>query len=386
VSVLAIALCALAIGCKETVTKPVRFEVTSLAGTCKVNTCAEVTLQCINSVRATLLPLSGDPIFGPCTEASHSNVTLCEPTKLFSSPLFDQLDNERVGLRVEGFSNTLGTPGCQARDLAFVAETNAPIDLAAASAANMPIGMNASCNTACDPILNLVGEVLSWPPTPARDPPPVGTPRYTIDFGYAFSDPLVPASLVWKSLFPVSYDATDNTVAATGFYTTEAHSAFDLCIGYQTTFLPSGGTVTTQTCVDKGILQGPVQSADAFLVSPTIAEALGRAQPIGLNVGLGVLLGQVRKNMVGQAGATVSVSDFGGNDAGARLYYYTSSGDFAQAGPSDVTAAEGIFAVAGIVANGAGLVTVSASFQGRTSPALDRVILPHVATVFELDL
>src|SRR5262249_33127150 len=149
-------------------------------------------------------------------------------------------------------------------------------------------------------------------------------------------------------LFPVSYDSTDNTIAATGFYTTEAHSGFDLCIGYQTTFVPSGGTVSTQTCVDKGSLVGPVQSLDAFLVSPTIAEALGRAQPAGLNVGLGVLLGQVRKNMTAQGGASVSVSDFGGNDASARLYYLTSAGDFVKAGPSDVTAADGIFAVAGI--------------------------------------
>src|SRR5262249_14378456 len=95
ISALAVALALALPACHQVETKQIFFRVTTVGGGCQILDCNLVTLQCIGSVRAVLTPENGNPVMGQCTLSSGVATTLCEPTRLFSKPLFDQVSEPR---------------------------------------------------------------------------------------------------------------------------------------------------------------------------------------------------------------------------------------------------------------------------------------------------
>src|SRR5262249_58463669 len=132
--------------------------------------------------QAILTPENGNPVVGLCTPVSGTATTLCDPTKIFPRPLFDQLSESRVSLAIRGFKDD----NCMMP--AFDAETPMPFDVAAAAARQTPVSMNATCSNKmmlCDQFLNVQGNLVGWPPDPQRDPPQIpGVGNYQWTFGY----------------------------------------------------------------------------------------------------------------------------------------------------------------------------------------------------------
>src|SRR5262249_28310867 len=157
-------------GCDDMETRPVRLHVTSVQS-CRINDCSMMTLQCIGSARAVLTPEGGAPMEGACTVASGSQGTVCDPTPLFPQPPFDQVAAGRVKVSILGYKDAT----CQSP--AFEADS-AVFDLASAASSPAPVAMTASCTTSaqtiCEQVLNVQGNIVSWPPDAQRDPPQLG--------------------------------------------------------------------------------------------------------------------------------------------------------------------------------------------------------------------
>jgi hypothetical protein len=380
-----------AAGCQDQRTVTITFRVSDLDSACRLRSCTEIPLGCINSARATLLPDGAAPIVGACVTTAHAAganpPTLCEPTRLFPGPLFAALSDQRLGLRIEAFNNAAGTAGCGAQDLVFTAGTKSSFQLAAQAASGMPVDLAVSCNAQnpCAVVLNPTGRVLNWPPSHDRDPdgdPPEVPPSstYYILFGYTLA---TASPLSFHSLFTINYNPLLNEISGTGIYSNDARSEAAHCVGFQSTVIPTGSAVTTLTCLDKTRLTGTIQQVNAYVVDVKIATAIAQAQKLGLDVNAGVLLGQVRHDQLAASGARVSVTLEGGGDGGAQLFYLDDGNHFVPAASAaGGTFSSGIFAVAG----GAGGVTVGASWQGRTAAPAIPVIVPGVATVVLLDL
>ncbi|HJZ84096.1 MAG TPA: hypothetical protein VKN99_02955 [Polyangia bacterium] len=365
------------LACQDVQTKPITFQVTDSTA-CQL-ACEEITLQCIHSARATLTPMGGSSIPGPCvtTPSPASPPTLCTPGKLFPGPMFDRVDEQVASFQIEGFRNGIGTPGCQPQDLVFSAGTPMAFDLAAAAASGRPVAMTATCTmNRCEQLLNLMGEVLSWPPT--GQPPQVDMPHYDILFGYSSVTGNPDSSFV--TLFSIQYNPITNAVSGKGVYTTEARSDAARCVGFLTTLIPAGSTVSTLRCLDKSRLSGSIQMLNAFFVTPSIAAKVVQQ----LRIDDGVLLGQVRHNATGAGGAVVSVQTLvDGMDASARLYYLDDSNNFVPA-VGHATSSSGVFAISGL--SGKNLLSVTAHYMGTDAALQTRLIIPRTAAVFEIDL
>jgi hypothetical protein len=370
------------LGCHEVDTKTVLFKVTNPVSGCTVKDCNMMTLQCVGSVRAVLTPENGMPVMGQCTTPSGASTTLCDPTKLFAQPLFDQIPGGRVSLSIIGYKDA----NCTSTMQLFESHTGV-FDVAAVANMSTPVeSMTASCTASdgmlCNQVLNVQGNIVGWPPDMQRDPPNITGVNYQVGFGYVVSG-TPDAPTTFTKLFDVTYNPLPTAGhSLTGIGTLPQNLRNTYCIGYQATAIPAQG-ITTLTCFAASAFSGTVQPLDAYYVSLDVASA---AQAKSQNGG-GVLLGQVTRSGIGLAGATVSASDNGGALTCGRLLYYDSTR--AQFACMSGTDASGVFA---ILADPTGAPTVIFELQatspvaGSTPTAPQQMILPHQATIVDLKL
>jgi len=359
-------------GCHEVETKQVYFRVTRVSDCGELMDCSMMTLQCIRSAQAILTPENGNPVVGLCTTASGTAATLCDPTKIFPRPLFDQLNESRVSLTIRGFRDDNCTiPAFDADSAVF--------DVADAAAKQTPVAMSATCTNKvmlCDQFLNVQGNLVGWPPDAQRDPPVIpNVTNYQVTFGYAlFAVDMAP----YHTLFTMAYNPLPNLAhSLTGMGVLPQDAFMSKCIGFQSTAIPATG-MTTLTCVDKTLLIGTVQPLDAYYLSTTISDALGNMKDNG------VLLGQAVRDGMGLALATVSASDSTGMTL-SPFYYDSTNTRFVQGGGAK-TDGSGVFAVIGTETTGS-VVTIQVSVPGVGSTGSPSYpVLPRQATVIDFPL
>jgi hypothetical protein len=382
-SVSAVALALTLLGCHEVDTRTVFFKVTNPVMGCKINDCAMMTLQCVGSVRAVLTPENGMAVMGQCMTPGATSATLCDPTRLFPQPLFDQIPGGRVSLKIIGYKDANCTDSMQ------LFETHTGVfDVAAAANMSTPVTMSASCTAAdgmlCDQVLNVQGNIVGWPPNMQRDPPNISGVNYQVGFGYVVPPAMADTPPTFTKLFDVTYNplpTAGHSLTGVGVLPQDLKNPY--CIGYQATAIPAQG-ITTLTCFSRAQLTGTVQALDAYYLSPEVA---GAAMAVWGNTGGGILLGQVTRNGIGLQGAIVSAADASGPLTSDRLLYYAmSSHSFS---PGNMTDGTGLFA---IKADGTGAATVILGLQaaspvaGSTPTAPAQIILPRQATLIDLKL
>ena len=340
-----------------------------------------MTLQCIGSVRAVLTPENGMPLMGQCTAPSGAQTTLCDPTRLFAQPLFDQIPPGRVSLTIVGYKDA----NCTSTMQLFESHTGV-FDVAAAANMSTPVSMTASCTASdgmlCDQVLNVQGNIVGWPPDMQRDPPNITGVNYQVGFGYVVAG-TADAPTTFTKLFDVTYNPLPTAGhSLTGIGTLPQNLRNTYCIGYQATAIPAQG-ITTLTCFAASAFSGTVQPLDAYYVSLDVASAaMAKSQNGG-----GVLLGQVTRNGGGLGGAMVSASDNGGQLTCGRLLYYDSTppGQFVCMSATD---ASGVFAILSDATGGSTVIfgLQATSVAGSTPTAPQQMILPHQATIVDLKL
>jgi hypothetical protein len=364
-------------GCHEVEIRPVRFRVTTVTDCGQLAECMVMTLQCIQSAQAILTPENGNPVVGLCTPVSGTPTTLCDPTKIFPRPLFDQLSESRVSLTIRGFRDG----NCMMP--AFDAETPMPFDVADAAAKQTVVSMTATCSNKmmlCDQFLNVQGNLVGWPPDAQRDPPHImGVGNYQVSFGYVlFQADIAP----YHNLFNMAYNPLPNlnqSLTGMGVVPQEVFTPNTECVGFQATSIPATG-MTTLTCVDKSLLAGTVQRLDAYYLIPDYSDALGLS---GITKDNGILLGQVVRGGSGLPNATVFASDSTGMNL-APFYYNTGVSRFLQGGGAH-TDGSGVFAVQGTGTVGTIVSIQATAVEGSTSQTR-HVILPRQATVVDMPL
>ena len=340
-----------------------------------------MTLQCVGSVRAVLTPENGMAVMGQCTTPSGNSATLCDPTKLFPQPLFDQIPGGRVSLKIIGYKDA----NCASQ----LFETHTGVfDVATAASMSTPVTMMASCSASdgmlCDQVLNVQGNIVGWPPNMQRDPPNITGVNYQVGFGY-----VAPGSgdtqPVFRKLFDVTYNPLPTAGhSLTGIGTLPQSLGTTQCIGYQATAIPAQG-ITTLTCFDPALLVGTVQPLDAYYVSLNVA---GAAQLVWGTNGGGVLLGQVTKDGIGLQNAIVSGTDVAtGPLSSSRLLYFDYN--MQQFTNRTATDASGVFVVLADSNGGAAIIRdlqAVAPGVGSTPTAPAQIILPRQATILDLKL